>query len=382
MTSPLDVPAPLPAAARAGASGTNTARAGAPASIAPGGSGDAADERAREIDGAARAFEKLLVQRMLGDMRRASRGGESPDNAMANWESMFDEEIADVVTRRGGLGFGDALSRDLGGSGSVALVREGARTGAPAGLPAADAAALRRFARGADAPGDDDPAPVPMPVRRPNGGLPLAALAATAAAPVTSSPAVTGDLETDFLAPLHDHARRAARRLGTAPEAILAVAALETGWGRHRIVDRDGADSHNLFGIKATGAARGDAVEHRTTEFIGGAPRRVQAEFRRFEDVGDAVDGFADFVLGNPRYAPALAAGDDPETFVRELARAGYATDPDYADKVVDVMRRVRARLDAGVGPDVVPGTRPGLKESIAPPPTGGASPTPSEIPS
>ena len=338
MTGSPDAIGTRPATAARGLAGS----AGAAADAA------GADARAREIDTAARAFEKLLVQRMLGDMRRAARGGEAPANAMANWESMFDEEIAEVVTRGGGLGFGDALSRSLGGSGSVGVVQGGARA---EGLPAGDVRALRRLADGAREAGDTaGRAAAAAPVVRPAAGLPMreAPLPAVPEAPRPDAAAARAERQSDFLSPLLVHAERGARRIGTAPEAILAVAALETGWGRHRIVGADGADSHNLFGIKATGASRADAVTTRTTEFVGGAARSVEADFRRFESPADAIDGFADFVLDNPRYAPALAVADDPEAFLRALHGAGYATDPDYADKVVGVMRRVRERLDGG----------------------------------
>ena len=327
------------------------------------------DARAEEIDGAARAFEKLLVQRLLGDMRRAARGGEDASNAMGNWESMFDEKIAGIVTEHGGLGFGDALSRDLGGSGDVALVQRRSRTG----MPAADMAALRALAV-------RDPAAQPPPsgdrtaparthpedgIARPRAGL---AMRARPASEIVAAPAALAPPDDDrtsfqdrFIAPLLGHAERNARRLGTRPEAILAVAALETGWGRHPIVDADGADSHNLFGIKATGDAVRSGVVHRTTEFIGGAARKLEATFHRFDSPGEAVDGFADFVLDNPRYAPALAVADDPERFLRALHDAGYATDPDYADKAIDLMRRVRARLD---GPDAPRTTDSGRSSS------------------
>ncbi len=298
---------------------------------APRGS-DAPDAKAREIDEAARAFEKLLVQRMLGDMRRATRDVDA-SNAMSNWESMFDEEIAEIVTARGGLGFGDALSRSLGGSGNVAVVQPSA----PTGLPAADVRALRGLMARASGGALPDAVPARVDVVRPD--------APSSVAFARSARREGADLQDGFIAPLRAHAERNARRLDVPPEAILAIAALETGWGRHRIVDERGDDSHNLFGIKAVGEARADAVAHRTTEFIGGAPRKVEASFARFDSPGEAVDGFADFVLENPRYAPALAVAPDAEAFLRELHRAGYATDPDYADKAIDLLHRVRERL-------------------------------------
>jgi flagellar protein FlgJ len=145
----------------------------------------------------------------------------------------------------------------------------------------------------------------------------------------------------DFLAPLVPHARRSAQRLGTTPEAVLAVAALETGWGRSMIKDAQGGNSHNLFGIKATSAAQ-PATNTITTEYIDGRPVNTEASFRVYADAAAAVDGFASFLLENPRYSNALQNAADPEQFLKELQVAGYATDPYYADKAISVMKQIQ----------------------------------------
>ena len=333
----------------AGASGTGTPAAAA--------SPDAS--KAERIDAAARSFERLMVQRLLADMRRAGRTEEA-SNAMANWESMFDERIADLVAERGGFGVAESLRRSLGGDGADRPAPGGTRDAA-APLPL-DRDALRALLPApADAPGEPAPAvpsaarAVPAAPSRPVGAIGLGRFAADP--PFAPAPApgpdpapgagVPASERAAFLDSLTEHAERAARRLGTAAEAVLAVAALETGWGSRRIVGADGRDSHNLFGIKAHGAAADspDAVSHRTTEFVGGAPRRLEDLFRRFDGPGDGVDGFADFVLDNPRYRPALDVAADPERFLRALHGAGYATDPRYADKAIGVLGAVRAHL-------------------------------------
>ena len=347
----MTLPTAIGDTALAGARDASRVASGSVPARAPAGG----DAKAREIDGAARAFEKLLVQRMLGDMRRAARDVDA-SNAMSNWEAMFDEEIAEIVTARGGLGFGDALSRSLGGTGNVAVVQPSA----PSGLPASDVRALRDLVARAPEPVHEPPYD---PSRDADAGASagLAHVArpdAPSAFPRTA-PREGAALQDGFIAPLRAHAERNARRLDVAPEAILAIAALETGWGRHRIVDERGGDSHNLFGIKAVGDARATAVAHRTTEFIGGAPRKVEASFARFDSPGEAVDGFADFVLENPRYAPALAVAPDAEAFLRELHRAGYATDPDYADKAIDLLHRVRERLHGAAATPTTEGSTP-----------------------
>ena len=136
-----------------------------------------------------------------------------------------------------------------------------------------------------------------------------------------------------FARSLWPAASRAAQELGTRPEAVLAVAALETGWGRHMPRRENGTSSNNLFGIKAHGW-KGDVTHAATLEFAQGAFARQVEPFRAYDSPESAVADFAHFVKSNPRYREALASGGDAVKFVRELHRAGYATDPRYAEKL------------------------------------------------
>ena len=45
------------------------------------------------------------------------------------------------------------------------------------------------------------------------------------------------------------------------------------------------------------------------------------------------------FLRTNPRYAPAFPHGRDPDRFLAEVWKAGYATDPLYVEKVTRLMR-------------------------------------------
>ena len=117
-----------------------------------------------------------------------------------------------------------------------------------------------------------------------------------------------------------ERARRA--ELGTRPEAVLAVAALETGWGRHMPQRDDGTSSNNLFGIKAHGW-NGDVTHSTTLEFEQGAFARKVEPFRAYDSPEAAVADFAHFVQSNPRYQKALSSGGDAVTFVRALHEAG-----------------------------------------------------------
>lgn len=143
----------------------------------------------------------------------------------------------------------------------------------------------------------------------------------------------------DRIAPL---AQRAAARLGVAPELVAAHAALESGWGRRPLRAAGGQSTHNLFGIKASGAWHGGAAEATTTEFEGGAAVKTTQRFRHYEDLEQAFGDYADLLLNSPRYRGALGAGGDPRAFADALARGGYATDPAYADKLAAVARQIQ----------------------------------------
>lgn len=118
------------------------------------------------------------------------------------------------------------------------------------------------------------------------------------------------------------------------PRALVAQAALETGWGRRGI--GNGGDSNNLFGIKATGWS-GAKVTTGTHEYVNGVKTTETADFRAY---GSAEESFADYVRllkNNSRYQTALQAGTDIKGFARGLQQAGYATDPGYAAKIAAI---------------------------------------------
>jgi flagellar protein FlgJ len=139
------------------------------------------------------------------------------------------------------------------------------------------------------------------------------------------------------------HAIEAARELGVDPRNLIAQAALETGWGR----SQPGGDSHNLFGIKAGSSWSGDRVAANTEEFDSGVAARVDASFRAYGSPRESVDDYVRVIRDNPRYASALNTGSDVHAFANALQRGGYATDPEYARKLVAVAAEVGQRVAA-----------------------------------
>lgn len=286
---------------------------------------------------AAKQFEALFVNMMIKQMRDAmpTSGGLFGGHGMELYQGMHDQQLAQAMARRGGIGLAESIERQL--------------------LPAGSAP-------GATAPGSDEPRELHFPTHRlPARVAPLVRLDAATAAPAASSapeaaapaakdtakvgaakPADSGwpSSPAEFVQRLLPHARRAAARLGVAPEVLIAQSALETGWGRHVMADGAGKPSHNLFGIKASGGWSGDSVRVSTLEYRDGVARRELASFRGYSDEAASFADYARLIGDNPRYRKALENAHSPEGYLRGLQEAGYATDPAYADKILKILER------------------------------------------
>jgi flagellar protein FlgJ len=141
-----------------------------------------------------------------------------------------------------------------------------------------------------------------------------------------------------FVAGLSTEAQTTAAELGLAPQGLLAQAALESGWGKHVIHDGAGANSHNLFGIKAGKDWAGATVAIASVEVRDGVVGRQVSNFKRYDSYGEAFADYARLLQGDARYKPVLEAGRNTADFSQRLGDSGYATDPDYASKIDRVM--------------------------------------------
>ena len=244
----------------------------------------------------AKQFEALFMQQLMKSMREATISSGMLDNAGSQLGSeMLDSQYAAKMS------------------------------GLPGGLAAAIARQLeRQLGSGAAEALGAPPAPA----------------AAAAAAPSSSAPPLS-QRQVDFVR-LHQDAARAAEALSGIPAAFtVAQAAHESAWGQREIKNADGSTSHNLFGIKAGAGWSGPVAEITTTEWIGGEPQKVTAKFRAYASYDEAFRDYARLMKDSPRYAGAVAqATSAPASaasahgFAAALQRAGYATDPAYADKL------------------------------------------------
>ena len=140
-----------------------------------------------------------------------------------------------------------------------------------------------------------------------------------------------------FIEHLYPAAQKAAEQLGIDPKALLAQAAIETGWGKHMIHNTAGGNSHNLFGIKADRRWQGDRAMVDTVEYDQGLAATKKASFRVYDSFAESMQDYVNFVKHNPRYEEAVKQSQSPQNYFSELQKAGYATDPDYAKKVISV---------------------------------------------
>jgi flagellar protein FlgJ len=310
--------------------------------------GQGGDAALREVAG---QFEALFIQTLLKNMREASLGegllGNSEQHKL--YEGMLDQQLSLEMASGKGIGIAEMLVRQLGGQKAEPAegVGEAGRS-LPAPVPTSPAVASLQSVTRALPAVDDSVSPLKFQGAAVDTTL-------TTEAPAFDSP-------ESFVRELWPHVRQAARELGVEVRSILAQAALETGWGKHMPSSQDGRTSFNLFGIKADGRWSGDAVSKPTIEFDDGIPRRETARFRAYGSVAESVADYVNFLRDNPRYDAVGREGGSPRAFAESLARAGYATDPDYAAKIDRVagsepMTRALEAIERAHGPTVNAGS-------------------------
>jgi flagellar protein FlgJ len=150
----------------------------------------------------------------------------------------------------------------------------------------------------------------------------------------------------DFVTAMTETAKIAEKKLGVPFEVVIAQAALETGWGQKIIKTSDGNSSHNLFNIKADARWNGDKVNKETLEFEHGTMVKKVAPFRAYDSLNESVNDYIDFLSSSDRYQSALQNNGNVEHFLHGLQQAGYATDPNYAKKILATLSKVTSLIN------------------------------------
>lgn len=139
---------------------------------------------------------------------------------------------------------------------------------------------------------------------------------------------------TAFINLLAAAAQECQRETGIPASFTLAQAALESGWGASKLANQ----ARNLFGVKADRAWKGEVLEMPTTEVVRGKRITVTAKWRVYPSWAACLLDRANFFRLNPRYGKCWGETTG-EGWAQAVAAAGYATDPDYAKKLIATIR-------------------------------------------
>jgi peptidoglycan hydrolase FlgJ len=243
------------------------------------------------LSAVAQQVEALFLQMMLKSMRDATAAEETGSNEMGMYQDMFDKQVALSISQHADLGIGRLLKQQLAGKSAPASVKSISGELVPTGGAAA--------------------------------GAPTAAIA--------HSPA-------EFVNRMMPSIQRAASALGVDPKGMLAQAALETGWGQRMPRTADGSPSHNLFGIKAGEEWTGARATADSMEVINGVAVPRRTTFRAYASVEESVNDFANLLKNSPRYKDVIAAGGNAGAYIAAMGNSGYATDPEYGNKLNQIL--------------------------------------------
>lgn len=289
----------------------------------------ARSDKQAALEEVARQFESLFLSEMLKSMRKAgdvfAEGNYLNSNQSEFYRDMFDSQLSLTMAKGQGTGLAEALVRQLGQQ-TPGLDSNG-------GKLAAHKTSLADYDRSLPALSRELPEQLDK--------VSAVAERTAAVAPVSARELPeTFESPEQFVRELLPMAERVAGDSGIDPRLMVAQAALETGWGKHMIKGDGERPSFNLFGIKADSRWSGDAVTITTTEFREGLPMKEQAQFRAYPDYESSFRDYVAFLESNPRYREVLSVADQPEVFADKLQEAGYATDPNYGEKIRRIMGR------------------------------------------
>jgi flagellar protein FlgJ len=242
------------------------------------------------------------------------------------YESLLDQQMAQVMSSKGNVGLAGLIEKQLTRSSADPVSFE---DGLPL-VPEAKGIPLEQGSKG-------------LPLDR--GSVPPLRSIDTIPYAPRSDATVPANAQ-DFVARMMPQAEEASRATGIPSPFLVAQAALETGWGRSEPRTVDGRPTYNIFGIKAGRNWSGPATDAATTEYVNGVAQKQSERFRVYGSYAEAFRDYADLLRNNPRYAGVLGT-QDAGSFARGLQRAGYATDPLYADKLSRVIGGMAARTTA-----------------------------------
>jgi len=287
----------------------------------------------------ANQFESMFASMLIKSMRQANEAFET-DSPFNNKDTKFytdmqDKQLALDISRHGSLGLADALVRQLDPSnitGSTSVASDQMI------MPNTDNVKKMEI----------NPTLSRVDLNAPDKTKPSLTLMnepSTYSSQVIQTSTETTKNEksgftdqSSFIETLMPYAKKVAKTLGISPSVLVAQSALETGWGKKIINGSDNQSSFNLFNIKAHNGWQGEKVTKNSLEVEDGIGVKRRSDFRAYENFAQSFDDYEQFITTNQRYQEALKQGSDASGYIEELQKAGYATDPQYADKIKQIM--------------------------------------------
>ncbi|MFT5218347.1 MAG: flagellar protein FlgJ [Planctomycetota bacterium] len=308
-------------------------------------------------DAVARQFEGLFVQQMLAAMRSASAIDDGQQSEYLDfYQDMYDKQLAQTIAGKDALGVSKMILQQLPASSSSVTSNEAALSSYALSVPSAEiqlpmltnstpampfpvSVAIASPLSAASTPTDLEIAPTEVDQADDSSRVVLH--------PVLDNDFAESELihqtgnrwqDADtYVADIWSGATQAAQKLGVSADLLVAQSALETGWGKHTIKFADGQNSFNLFGLKADSSWQGASVSKSSLEFRDGELVNEVSRFRAYASPQESLDDYVDFIQSNPRYEKALQQRGDDQGYIREIHRAGYATDPAYVEKIITI---------------------------------------------
>lgn len=286
---------------------------------------DNSPESVREV---AKQFEAVFINMVMKSMRAATPQDGPFDNEQSRtFTAMLDQQLSNNLATKG-VGLAEILTRQL----------------TKVANSATDA--MEQAVSGDDwvTPNESGINVISPPLLKSSGYVtPQAVNTPPVVTNITplEKPAGLNGKSAEFHDRMAHHAVIASRETGMPANYMLGQAALETGWGRREIRSSNGANSHNLFGIKATGGWKGKVAETTTTEYINGVKQKRVEKFRAYDSYADSFKDFANLIQNNPRYKSVMENVHSISGYARAMQSSGYATDPNYANKLASVINKV-----------------------------------------
>ncbi|MDO6718407.1 flagellar assembly peptidoglycan hydrolase FlgJ [Psychrosphaera sp. 1_MG-2023] len=313
---------------------------------------------------AAEHFESIFINMMLQSMRKANaafeEGNPMHSNTTKFFRDMYDQQLATDMASKGSLGLSELIVQQL--SNDPERYRNGTTLRNDATFERHEFGNTSQTNAQTTDPLNQYPTDkLPLSASfldpallSPNGvknhfnqmvddafkhvGLTVNPVATDIAQQQKKEPAEF-DTPKDFVSQIWSYAKKAASEIGLNPAVMVAQTALETGWGKHIIEDKNGESSFNLFNVKAHRDWEGAKAAQSTLEFENGLPVRKIEPFRVYDNFSESFDDFVNFLKSNGRYDEALERTGNAEHFLHSLQKAGYATDPNYADKILGILQ-------------------------------------------